>query len=92
MVNKIYIADRFGESLKDMPVSEQQKIFDYVETLAGDGWKDSHIVRSDDSEGGGLRASLTGDTRVLFSYAPEDHLIIVTGVMPGSDYELATKA
>jgi mRNA-degrading endonuclease RelE of RelBE toxin-antitoxin system len=92
MENTIYIAKAFGESLKTRPDPERQQIEDMIDSLAGDGWKDSEIASADGSLGGGLRARRSGNLSLLFRYAPEQHAIIVANVMPAADYELATKA
>jgi mRNA-degrading endonuclease RelE of RelBE toxin-antitoxin system len=92
MENTIYIAKAFGESLKTRPDPERQQIEDMIDSLAGDGWKNSEIARPDGSPGGGLRARRSGNLSLLFRYAPEEHAIIVANVMPSADYELVAKA
>lgn len=92
MENTIYIANKLADTLKHRPTDEQQQIADMIDSLAGDGWKNSEIASADGSLGGGLRAHRSGNLSLLFRYAPEDHAIIVANVMPSSDYELATKA
>ncbi len=61
-----------------------------IDSLAGDGWKNSQIVAPDSSEGGGLRSYLSDDLRLLFRYVPEQHAIIVTSVAAIYEQELAT--
>lgn len=92
MENTIYIANKFADSLKHRPNDERQQIEDMIDSLAGDGWKDSEIASADGSLGGGLRARRSGNLSLLFRYAPEQNAIIVANVMPAADYELATKA
>ena len=51
-----------------------------IDSLAGEGWKNSQIVAHDDSQGGGLRSLLSGELRLHFRYTPEAHAIIVTAL------------
>ncbi len=89
MENEIYIANRLAETLKKLPEEQQNRIAKLIDSLGGDGWKNSQVVAADNSQGGGLRARLSGDLRLLFRYAPEQHAIIVTDVASMQERELA---
>jgi len=90
MENEIYIATRLAETLKKLPKEQQARIATLIDSLGGDGWKNSQVVAADNSQGGGLRARLSGDLRLLFRYAPEQNAIIVTDVASMQERELAT--
>jgi mRNA-degrading endonuclease RelE of RelBE toxin-antitoxin system len=89
MENEVYIANRLADTLKRMPSDQQAHVASLIDSLGGDGWKNSHVVAADNSQGGGLRARISGNLRLLFRYAPEQHAIIVTDVESMQERELA---
>jgi mRNA-degrading endonuclease RelE of RelBE toxin-antitoxin system len=89
MENEIYIVNGLADTLDRLPDDKREKVASMIDSLAGEGWKNSQIVAPDDSQGGGLRAFHSGDLRLLFRYAPEQHAIIVTSVAAMYEQELA---
>ncbi len=89
MENEIYIANKLADTLDRLSPDQRERVSLMIDSLAGDGWKNSQIVAPDNSKGGGLRAHLSGDLRLLFRYAPETHAIIVTSVTALHEQELA---
>jgi mRNA-degrading endonuclease RelE of RelBE toxin-antitoxin system len=87
--NKIYIVNALADTLDRLPHEKREQVAAMIDALAGDGWRNSQIVAPDDAQGGGLRAALSGDLRLLFRYAPEQHAIIVTSVAAIEARELA---
>ena len=90
MENEIYIANGLAETLDRVSEADRERVASLIDSLSGEGWKNSQVVAPDDSPGGGLRARLSGDLRLLFRYAPEQHAIIVTSVATMMEHELAT--
>lgn len=88
MENEIYVANRVADTYKKLPQEEQDRVTSLIDSLNGDGWKNSEIVAPNGSEWGGLRSKLSGNLRLLFSYAPELHAIIVTGITALEEREL----
>jgi mRNA-degrading endonuclease RelE of RelBE toxin-antitoxin system len=89
MENTIYIANEVAAKLKALPPRLFDKVADLIDSLNGDGWKNSQIIHPDPSLGGGLRSKSAGDIRLLFSHVPEKNAIIVAGVTEIYERELA---
>ena len=92
MENEIYIANSVGDTLKTLPEETQNRIAALIDSLGGEGWKNSSVVAPDQSPGGGLRAARSGNLRLLFRYAPEQHAIIVAGLDTLHENELVAVA
>ena len=90
MENEIYIANEVVEKLDSLPKRERDRVSVIIDSLGGEGWKHSNIVAPDNSKGGGLRARLSGNLRLLFRYSPEQHAIIVVDVADIRTHQLAT--
>lgn len=90
MENKIYITHQLADTLTSLPKQQSEVVAAMIDSLEGDGWKKSRIVAPDKSQGGGLRIFISGGLRLLFRYAPESHLIIVTSVATLDEYPLAS--
>jgi hypothetical protein len=88
MDNEIYITSLAGSQIERMPSSEQESARAAVDALRS-SWENSQIVMPDSKPGGGLRAQLAGNIRLLFRYAPEQHAIIVADVAAIYERELA---
>jgi len=80
MTNRIYTAPDLPEMIERLPLDQQKRVIRTIDSLADDPTSESYVVSGDDSPGGGLRAIHTGSLRVLFSYAPDLHAVIVTDV------------
>lgn len=89
MENEIYIANSLAETLDRLPKDQRERVATMIDSLGGDGWKNSQIVAHDESAGGGLRAFRSGDLRLFFRYAAEQHAIIVTSVAAMQEHQLA---
>ena len=89
MENEIYIADGLAATFERLAAPDRERVTTMIDSLSGEGWKNSQIVAPDDSEGGGLRARIADDLRLLFRYVPEQHAIIVTSVAAMQERELA---
>ncbi len=89
MENEIYITNDLAATIDHLPDRERDKVSEIIDSLSGDGWKNSQIVSGDNSPGGGLRARLSGDLHLLFRYAPEQHAIIVVDVASMRSHQLA---
>lgn len=88
MENEIYIASEVANTLKRLPLDQQEQVANAIDSLNGDGWQNSQILARDDSPGGGLRAVLSGNLRLLFRYVPEQNALIVTDVASVVEREL----
>jgi mRNA-degrading endonuclease RelE of RelBE toxin-antitoxin system len=82
MKNEIYIAKSLIATMDKLPLGQQKEIATLIDSLGGDGWKNSKIVSADGSPEGGLRARLSGNLRVFFRYVPKQHSIIVVDAAP----------
>lgn len=88
MDNEIYITSLAGSQIEQMPSNQRERAREAVEALRNGGWENSQIVVPDSKPGGGLRAKLAGNIRLLFRYAPEEHAIIVADVAAIYEREL----
>jgi mRNA-degrading endonuclease RelE of RelBE toxin-antitoxin system len=89
MKNEIYIANQLIATMDTLPLEQQKRIAAMIDSLGGNGWKKGKIVFADGSAGGGLRVHSSGDLRVFFRYAPEQHSIIVVDAAPLLEEEFA---
>jgi mRNA-degrading endonuclease RelE of RelBE toxin-antitoxin system len=89
MDNEIYITSLASSQIEKMPSNQQERVRAAVEALRNGGWENSQIVVHDAKPGGGLRAKLAGNIRLLFRYAPQEHAIIVADVASIYEHEMA---
>jgi mRNA-degrading endonuclease RelE of RelBE toxin-antitoxin system len=93
MENEIYIASQVANKLKALPPTDRDRATKLISSLDGNGWKNSQIIVPDaDSSGGGLRAVISGNIRLFFRYAPEQHAIVVADVSSIYEHELSATA
>jgi mRNA-degrading endonuclease RelE of RelBE toxin-antitoxin system len=92
MENEIYIASEVANKLKALSPASRMKATELINSLSGNGWENSQIVVPDSKPGGGLRAKLAGNIKLLFRYAPEQHAIIVADVASIYERELSAIA
>ena len=88
MENEIYISTKLANTLDHLTEDQRERVAVIIDSLAGDGWKNSQIVAPDNSQGGGLRSFLADDLLLLFRYVPEKHAIIVASVAATAAREL----
>jgi len=89
MSNEIYIANQLADTMARLPEDEKKQVASMIDSLEGDGWKNSEIVLADKSGGGGMRAAFHGYLSLIFRYVPEQHAIIVTDVKGIADRQAA---
>jgi mRNA-degrading endonuclease RelE of RelBE toxin-antitoxin system len=89
MEDEIYITTSMGKQIAELAPTQQRSVQVAIDSLSGDGWKNSQIVAPDNTPGGGLRSVRNGDIRLLFRYSPEVHAIIVVDVASIIERELA---
>jgi len=92
MENEIYIASKAAEQLKNLSPEGRDRASKLIDSLSGNGWENSQIVVPDSKPGGGLRAKLAGNIKLLFRYAPEQHAIIVADVASIYEHEFSAVA
>jgi len=92
MENEIYIASEVANKLKALPPASRIKATELINSLGGNGWENSQIVLPDSKPGGGLRAKLAGNIKLLFRYAPHQHAIIVADVALIYEHEFLATA
>jgi mRNA-degrading endonuclease RelE of RelBE toxin-antitoxin system len=91
--NEIYIASQVADKLKSLSPSSRDTATALISSLSGSGWQNSQIIVPDaDSPGGGLRSVISGNIRLFFRYAPEQHAIIVADVASIYERELSAIA
>jgi mRNA-degrading endonuclease RelE of RelBE toxin-antitoxin system len=92
MENEIYLTSLAGSQIEKMPSTDRETVRKAVEALRNGGWENSQIVVPDSKPGGGLRARLQGNIRLLFRYSPEQHAIVVADVASIYERELSATA
>ena len=92
MKNEIYIASRLAQTLASLSKEQQDRVAALIDSLDGDGLKNSEVLSPDKSQGGGIRAAFLGGLVLFFRYVPEEHAIIVTDVTEMRGEPLATAA
>jgi len=80
MENRIYIASSIDPKIENLQPEQWVAVQKAIDSLKGDGWKTSEILRDADVPGEVLRVATLGDVRVVFSYAAEKHALIVVDV------------
>jgi mRNA-degrading endonuclease RelE of RelBE toxin-antitoxin system len=92
MKNEIYIASRLAQTLSSLSKDQQDRVASLIDSLNGDGLKNSEVLATDKSQGGDIRAAFLGGLSLIFRYVPEQHAIIVTDVTEMHGQPLATAA
>jgi mRNA-degrading endonuclease RelE of RelBE toxin-antitoxin system len=93
MENEIYIASQVADKLKALSPTNRDRATKLISSLGRNGWKNSQIIVPDvDSPGGGLRAVISGNIRLFFRVAPEQHAIVVADVSSIYEQELSATA
>jgi mRNA-degrading endonuclease RelE of RelBE toxin-antitoxin system len=92
MENEIFIASEASTQIKKLSPSDRERAIQLIDSLNTD-WQNSQVIVPDaSSSGGGLRAVLSGNIRVFFRSAPEQHAIIVADISSIYDRELSATA